>query len=452
MLNPGGPTNSKGFYRKPIPCPIVKHEHDDKRPAAHLHERGGVYCHKCGRFYTTPEVEQALGIITVPQSRQSLDWSTPEEQRRLDNIASFDALLQFKFARFARIVSPRIEPWHRWQHLCTRVADRMYLAWRQRNDFSTWADYYHRTLEWHENEVERLSRLFESGLGVDYRLSNSTCRQLFLTMGKKAIIIMLAYLVSDGGRCLFRVSQIPLNCTRQNCRKVLAECVYTQMEGKQWYFEPHWQEMLQENFIVEFDDLLDKAWKKRTKSERDALALEGDTLDEEVWEIRRQSWYKHLLHLATADKNDNFFRLYVYNVLRAKKVYIQDICSNWVRFALKESIGDDVAPMSKVCAHVLTGLSQYMQDKYKPADLTITPLSYEMQAAHRADAIRLSRELHGDGGFAIFREKVEDDRFYRVSHARRYTFQAALPALQEAPPLQDDIPGLDEEAMQVWLV
>lgn len=54
--------NANGFSRRAIACPVVNHQHDSQRPAAHWHQDGFLHCQKCGQPYSITQLADALNI------------------------------------------------------------------------------------------------------------------------------------------------------------------------------------------------------------------------------------------------------------------------------------------------------------------------------------------------------------------------------------------------------
>ena len=71
-------TNSAGFIRQMVRCPIASHENDNTAPAMHWHPtKYFAHCFKCGKDYTTHQLAEALGIDTKPYYRTTEPGAPP---------------------------------------------------------------------------------------------------------------------------------------------------------------------------------------------------------------------------------------------------------------------------------------------------------------------------------------------------------------------------------------
>jgi len=65
-------TNSAGFIRQAVRCPVARHEHDGTAPALHWHPaKNFAHCFKCGADYNTHQLADALSIDTAPYYTQT---------------------------------------------------------------------------------------------------------------------------------------------------------------------------------------------------------------------------------------------------------------------------------------------------------------------------------------------------------------------------------------------
>ena len=78
----GWATDSDGYTRKAIPCPVSHHDHDDRRPAAYWNaSRGHLHCFKCGENYNLKQLADALDV----------DWPQSQQRKRKPGV-DLDAL------------------------------------------------------------------------------------------------------------------------------------------------------------------------------------------------------------------------------------------------------------------------------------------------------------------------------------------------------------------------